>query len=765
MFLIFEASLIMGAGLLSWAGVLGQVAVYQFVTTLVACAVALGLWLVARHDAFPVKSLQVSAAPAEAIVPWYISTIGIAIFAAFAAAMLYLTLSAYPAVEDSLTIKLPKIVFAIEANSILPTHLTDDPRMYISPVYPALVQLFLVINGQTGHALLAFGFVNWIVCGFAVYQLCRDVGSSKFASWAATALVLLSPVLIVQGTSEGDDLMAATPFMISLIFLWAWLQRGGYPIVAGLGLGFAVGLKFLALFFLPAVPIVVLFSIIRYPWPQKKSWLGSRWTGAVALSAAFVFSLAPHLIANWVAFGNPLYVSPAVAATSNAPFSLDCGLRSVVGYTKNLIFSDFAHLLLSPAPDFGARLALALLTKIGLHIPYFSGYVQYVPKIPSHATLLTYSDAYQEFLSNVLPYNPIPVCSAYGQPFRLTSLYLTDNTLWYGVFGPFLLVSAFFAVFSRNQPLLLRALGLGFLVWVVAFAVSEKYLADIGRYWSVAVLAGSPTAAVLIDLAMRKGAFALARRSMVLAAGLMTVILAITVLSDNAHRSIHRNQATRYVAGFSPEFSTLMKSATAVNVGVAYGIDTYDYYMLMRRGAKLTNLASISPEALNVVVVRPAGLTDNVYSDPRVPVRMKRPFAGGFAYYGHALPQPGYVYNLAFVNNVETIEHADLSARSAFLLFQAYIRLEDSTIVGSMQQIAGDEIAGKIRFRIGWREQGEKLVMNDDWHRGKSADFRIPDSAVAIIVEAAFDDADNEGVAEWPIRGFDPGIAATLSQN
>jgi len=279
------------------------------------------------------------------------------------------------------------------------------------------------------------------------------------------------------------------------------------------------------------------------------------------------------------------------------------------------------------------------------------------------------------------------------------------------------------------------------------------------------VLAGSPTAAVLIDLALRKGAFALVRRSMVLAAGLMTVILAITVLLDNAHRSIRPNQASRYVAGFSPELRTLMKSASTVNVGIAYGIDTYDYYMLMRRGAKLTNLASISPEALNVVVVRPAGLIDNVYSDPRVPVRMKRPFAGGFAYYGHALPQPGYVYNLAFVNNVETIEHADLSARSAFLLFQAYIRLEDSTIVGSMQQIAGDDIAGKIRFRIGWREPGEKLVMNDDWHRGKSADFRIPDSAVAIIVEAAFDDADNEGVAEWPIRGFDPGIAATLSQN
>ena len=760
-FLIFEASLILGAGLLSWAGVLGHLAIYQFVTTLCAFAIAFGLWLVAQHDQVP--SIESLSALKSGHTETTLLSSAVAVLLVFAGIMLHLTLSAYPSVEDSLTIKLPKVVFAIEANSILPTHLSDDGRMYISPVYPALVQLFLIINGQNGHALLAFGFVNWIVCGFAVYQLCRDVGSSRSASWIATALVLLSPILVAQGTSEGDDLMAATPFMISLVFLSAWLRRGGYfnALMAGLGLGFAVGFKFLALFFVPAIPIILLVAVIQYPWPEIQSWFRSNWMGALALSMAFVVALAPHLIANWAAFGNPLYVSADVASTRNTPFSVDCGLRSVVGYTKSFLFSDFIYPLISPTPASYAIGPVDFLRRISSDLHLF-----HVPDISSRAILTAVADKYQKFLSAVPPYNPIPACSAYGQPYSPASTQITDNTLWYGAFGPLLLISALVAAFSRSRPLWPRALGVGFLVWVLAFAFTEKYLAEIGRYWSIAVLAGSPTVAILLDSMMKRGALAPARRSIVLAAGLMTVILAITVLSDSVHRSIYRDEESRYTKGFSPELRALMKSATAVNVQVAYGIDTYDYYMLMGAGAKLTNLVAIQSNALNLVIVRPSGLIDSAYRDPRVAVAMKRPFAGGFAYYGKARPQPGYLYNLAFVNNIAASDHAGPGAGPSFLLFQAEsISVNQSKIAGSIELLADDKIIGKTRIKIGWREPGGRLVLNDAWNRGRSSAFSIPAQAVAIVIQAAFDDSDNEGVVEWPIRGFDPGIVATLGRN
>ena len=108
--------------------------------------------------------------------------------------------------------------------------------------------------------------------------------------------------------------------------------------------------------------------------------------------------------------------------------------------------------------------------------------------------------------------------------------------------------------------------------------------------------------------------------------------------------------------------------------------------------------------------------------------------------------------------------NADLGARSTFLLFEPNIRVEKSRIFGSIAQVADDEIAGKVRFRIGWREPGGALVMNDDWQRGKSVKLDIPEQAKAIVVQAAFDDSDNEGMAKWPIRGFDLGIAEALER-
>jgi hypothetical protein len=768
LFLIFEASLIASAGLLSCAGVLGHLAVYQLVTTFCAFAIAFGLWLAARRDiAYPTKLVSIAdTSYVEPVASRFAAAIGIGILVAFAAVMLHLTLSAYPSVEDSLTVKLPKVVFAIQANSILPTNLTDESRMYISPVYPALVQLFLIINGQNGHALLVFGFVNWIVCGLAIYQLCRDIGASKSASWIVVALVLLSPVLVAQGTSEGDDLMAATPLMISLMFLSAWLQRGGYlyPILAGLGLGFAVGFKFLALFFVPALPIILLFAIIQCPWSQIQPWLRSRWSGVVAFAAAFVVALAPHLIANWASFGNPFYVSSAVAATRNAPFNLDCGLRNVVGYTKNLVFSDFTHLLHSSGSfAFDATPVSNFLKDTLIHIRFVWRVVAYIPDFRIEATWLPYADSYERLVAGILPYNPTVACSAYAQAYNPTRNYITDNTLWYGVFGPLLLVAAFVVAFTRERPLFLRLLGLGFLVWVIAFSVSQKYLWDIGRYWSVAVLAGSPTVAILIDLAIRRGNLAFVRRSVVVVVGLITAMLAATVLADSGHRSIYRDEKSRYVNGFSPQLRTLVKSAPALNVRVAYGMDTYDYYVLMSRGAKLTNLVAMHPGTLNLVIVRPAGLVDNIYEDPRIPVRMKRPFAGGFAYLGRAYPQPGYFYSLAFVNNA-AIADAALSAKSRFLLFEPNVRVEKSGVVGTIAQVADDEIASKVRYKIGWRGPDGALVMNGDWLRGRSAEIKIPAQPKALVVQAAIDGSDNEGTAEWQIRGFDPAIAEALDR-
>src|SRR3979490_2838472 len=49
-FLIFETSLVAGAGILTWAGRLGHLHAYQLVTTVCSAAIAVRLWSIAKSD-------------------------------------------------------------------------------------------------------------------------------------------------------------------------------------------------------------------------------------------------------------------------------------------------------------------------------------------------------------------------------------------------------------------------------------------------------------------------------------------------------------------------------------------------------------------------------------------------------------------------------------------------------------------------------------------------------------------------------------------
>jgi len=743
MFLIFETSLVVGAGLLSWAGQLGQLRLYQVVTTLCAIAIALALRSIAQRDHShmefaPAKNTTTIETPTDRLS----LAIPLVCLATFAAVMVFLVLNAYPSVEDSLTIKLPKVVFAIESNSILPTNLTDDQRMYISPVYPAMIQLFLIINGQTTHTLLMFGFVNWMVCGIAIHQLCRDVGSSNLASWAATALVLLSPVLIAQGTSEGDDIIAATPLVISLMFFVSWLRdnRNILAVLSGIGIGLSVAIKLLPILYLAGAPVPIALAIIGHRTFLKK-WLFERAGGATSLIAAFILVQVPNCIANFVAFGNPLYVSNAIATTRNWPFSLDCALRNSVGYLKQFVFSDLVR---SAARIFS------------IPAPSATRYESYKSAI----------DGFNNFFSRALPYDPTLACSAYQQPFSVTTHYITDNTLWFGIFGPILLLSSLTLVFSPTRSTLIRNLAWFFLVWIFAFSFSQKYLAEIGRYWSMTVLAATPVAAVAIDIALRRFSQLWARSLLMSVAAIPTILLGAFVLIGNVHRSVPQALTTsRYRDGFEAEFRSMMEKAPAVNIRTAYGIDTYDYYMLLGSSGKLFNKSDLLAEAMNIVVVRPSGLIDNPYLDPRIPVKMRRALSGAFRYVGKVRPQPGFEYNLGFANHTELIAlgPANVDPRSEFLLFEVQgVGRDGNSIVGSIAPIEDSTIIRKLRCRVGWREPSGDLVTNSEWHHGSSLSFKIPDQATALILQVAIDDSDNDGQSEWPIRDFDPKIAQRL---
>jgi hypothetical protein len=155
---------------------------------------------------------------------------------------------------------------------------------------------------------------------------------------------------------------------------------------------------------------------------------------------------------------------------------------------------------------------------------------------------------------------------------------------------------------------------------------------------------------------------------------------------------------------------------------------------------------------------------ENPYSDARIPVRMKEAFHGGFQYVGKVRPQPGSDYNLGFANNEEMLDGGKLDPRSAFLLFEGrQIRKEGDSIVGYIYYIASPELQPKTRYRIGWRNQQGQPVIGGDWNRGVYAPLKVPDQAAALIIQVVLDGDGNEGMAEWPIRGFDAGIVERLN--
>jgi hypothetical protein len=718
---MFEMSLVMGAGLLSWAALLGNLRAYEIVTTLCAAALALGLLWISLLRVVPQQlcSTQKQTSHLGSTVTKLLYAAPILGLVVFGALILLLALNAYPAVEDSLTIKLPKVIFAIQSNSILPTDFTDDGRMYITPVYPALLQLFPIIHGQKTHALLVFGFVNWILCGIAVYRLCEYAGATRLSSLLIAAAVLLTPTLVAQGSSEGDDLMAATPFVLGLMFLVPALNERDpvYATLAGIGIGLSFAMKLLPLFYLPA--IVVLVVAITLSRGGLK-WLIERVGVALWFTAAFVFALLPFAISNWIAFGKPLYASEALNSARNWPFSAECAVRATVGHIKQVMLSDMV------------RLAARLLSK-------------------SYESFQSNVASYNDFVFNILPYNPIPRCTAYGGPFVLTNWFLNENTLWFGLLGPLLVICSVIVAASPKFPPVARALGFGFLLWQLTFDFTTRYYGENGRYWSMAVLAGCPVIAVVLDRLMRRRWGARLAAISIGLVSIVTVVQGRQVLTEDNHRSLPSAlHASRYINMLMPDAATLIAKAGAVNIQVLYGINTYDYYMLLGPQAKLFNKNAILDNMVNIVAVRPFGVDDNPFGDQRIPVRMKRPFANGFRFIGAA---PGQ--NISFANNFELLRPGPIDAQSFYLIFgTGQLKREGGSISGALYQIESPKILDKVLYRVGWRDADGKTAMSRDWSRDTYAEFKVSDQAAELVIEARFEGDTEASSSAWPMKGF-----------
>ena len=211
-----------------------------------------------------------------------------------------LALWAQPAVYDALAYRLPRIAGWLQEGRVV-FFGTDDPRLDYMTVGPDLVMAWLIAPWTGGY--LPVALAQWAGGGLALVVtvgLARDVGLGRGAAIGAAALMMGMANVAVQFTSAHTDLFTAG---IGAAALWlggrAW-GRGEAPVLAGWGVGLALGSKGTVLYLVPTV--VGWCTLLAWRRRVSVGW----WVrGAGAAAVGTLVFAGPTYWSNLRHFGGP----------------------------------------------------------------------------------------------------------------------------------------------------------------------------------------------------------------------------------------------------------------------------------------------------------------------------------------------------------------------------------------------------------------------------------------------------------------------------
>jgi hypothetical protein len=376
-----------------------------------------------------------------------------------------------PQIPDTLSSKLVKIYAYLEHGRMLPNKNFDGGLIFGAPLNTSATWLIFVIHSISLKSLYFFTLFNWVIIGFASYLLCIKLKISKKSSLIATILFVCSDLLILNSTSEGDDIIACSSFVISILSFvyWYFDRKKIYATFSGLALGISLGIKpFAALYFLLILSLI-LFFLFKFGIRQNLSFLRIYSKDVILFGMGTLVALSGVFYENFHERGNPLQFSKILVGLRNSPF--DFKTAGINLATQNM------ELFLGPV---------------------------FLPTGVSNRELLSQkaNDSAKRFIDSTFNTNQEEVFLKYSAHQNRTTIASSQYYDHGGNFGfyPHLLVLFFLLSFYLpKKNYLIIILGISFIFADIGYCISNKYIATIMRYWMIIFTITTPLIGYILD--------------------------------------------------------------------------------------------------------------------------------------------------------------------------------------------------------------------------------------------------------------------------
>lgn len=267
-------------------------------------------------------------------------------FALAAVASAIICLSHVPSNWDSATYRFSRAFFYLAQGNLL--HIDNwDPRLSIYPLNGALLYVFPALYQFPPWSMALVTYIAWLFTALAVYVAARSFGTSRTGSAVAAWSCGMSPSVLAQATSTNDELLAAVPILLGVVFareFWLTGQRR-HAVLAGLGLGLGLGTKLHWIFysvFVGALAIVTAVRAVRHA--DVRSGLARRLPMLLVAAVVAASLSTPFIGANYLSIGQAT-IAEFNNLVLNRPFRLSLALEKIRVNTAELFLSPFPDLV------------------------------------------------------------------------------------------------------------------------------------------------------------------------------------------------------------------------------------------------------------------------------------------------------------------------------------------------------------------------------------------------------------------------------------